>query len=291
MQLVFHTGVHFTEQERLLKCLLRNKEVLHARGVTVPGPGKYRKLMRDSLVAMKTGALAENAREVLLDAMLDDEKPDRVLMSHKHLFGVPRAALRKGLLYPNAPERMEQVATIFNCDEIEHFVALRNPATFLPAAFKESPRETLDHFTDGVDPREIKWSDTISKLRQAAPEIPITVWCNEDAPLVWGQVVRELAGLEHGDEVIGRFDLAANIMRPEGMDRFEAYVKGHPDMSEIQIRRVLAAFLEKFALEAEIEEELDMPGWTSELVEEMTQIYDDDVFEVSRIPGVTLIAP
>ena len=75
------------------------------------------------------------------------------------------------------------------------------------------------------------------------------------------------------------------------MQRFAAYLKSHPDMTEIQKRRVISAFLDKFALEEEIEDELDLAGWTKDLMDDMTDAYDEDILEVQRIPGVTLIAP
>ena len=59
----------------------------------------------------------------------------------------------------------------------------------------------------------------------------------------------------------------------------------------MQKRRVIAAFLDKFALDEEIEEELDMPGWTEELVAELTEVYDEDVLAIQRIPGVTVLTP
>jgi hypothetical protein len=54
---------------------------------------------------------------------------------------------------------------------------------------------------------------------------------------------------------------------------------------------VIAAFLEKFALPEEIEEEIDMPGWTDDLVEELTAAYDEDMHTIKRIPGVQIISP
>ena len=75
------------------------------------------------------------------------------------------------------------------------------------------------------------------------------------------------------------------------MQRFAAYLKSHPDMTEIQKRRVISAFLDKFALEEEIEAELDLAGWTKDLMDDMTDVYDEDMLEVQRIPGITLIAP
>ena len=75
------------------------------------------------------------------------------------------------------------------------------------------------------------------------------------------------------------------------MTRLEAFLADHPGATEIQKRRIYAAFLDKVAIEDAIEEELDLPGWTVDMVNRMTEIYDEDVFRIERIPGVTLITP
>ena len=56
-------------------------------------------------------------------------------------------------------------------------------------------------------------------------------------------------------------------------------------------RRVTAAFLDKYVRDDMIEEELDTPGWSPEMLEAMTDAYEDDMDAVARIPGVTLITP
>ena len=132
---------------------------------------------------------------------------------------------------------------------------------------------------------------SFASIREAAPNVPITLWCNEDTPLIWAQIIRDLAGLEHGEKITGGFDLLSDIMSREGMRRFRAYLHEHQGMTEMQKRRVIAAFLDKFALEDALEEELDIPGWTDELVEELTEIYDEDVFHIQRMPGVQMITP
>lgn len=291
MQLVFHTGAHFTEEERLMKCLLRNQDKLRERGVAVPGPGKYRKLLRQTVVAMSESEAAADARDVVLDAILDDNRAERVLLSNAHFFGAPRAALRKGLIYPNAPERVANLVRLFDTDEVELFMAIRNPATFLPACFAKSPREDTADFMGGVDPRAVRWSDTFVRIREAAPNVPITVWCNEDAPFLWSQMMREMGGMDHGEPVVGGFDLFGDIISEEGMKRFVSYIKSKPSLTEMQVRRIMVAFLDKFALDEAIEEEIDMPGWTAELIDEMTESYEDDLATIERIPGVTVLTP
>ena len=291
MQVIFHTGAHCTDEERLLKCLLRNKEGFAQRGVSVPGPGRYRYLLKDAFKAMKTATPTADARDVLIDAILDDEVADRLILSNSHFFGSQRFSLSNGVFYPDAAERIKQLQQLFPFEQIEMFMAIRNPASFLPAMRGEVSNRKFREMMGDTDPRELRWSETIARIRTAAPDVSLTIWCNEDTPLIWSQIIRELAGLEHGDDIIGGFDLLNSIMSDEGTKRFETYLQGRPDMSEAQQRRVIAAFLDKFALEDEIEEELDLPGWTDELVDEMTDIYDEDVFAIQRIPGVQLIAP
>lgn len=117
------------------------------------------------------------------------------------------------------------------------------------------------------------------------------MWCNEDTPLLWPQIIREVAGLDLGEEIVGEFDLLNEIMSKEGMQRFAAYLKSHPEMTEIQKRRVISAFLDKFAFEEKIEEELTLSGWSEDLMDDMTDVYEEDMLDVKRIPGITLIAP
>ena len=291
MQIILHAGAHFTEEDRLVRCLLRNKEDFSKRGIAVPGPGKYRPLLKETIAALQDAPPSEDARDILLDVILDEENADRMILSHMYLFGAPRACVRNGLIYQSAPGRVAQLSRLFAHDDVELFLAMRNPASFLPALFGQAPQDDMHTFLRGADPFQIKWSDTLSAIRSAAPDVTITTWCFEDMPMLWAQIVREMAGLEHGEKIVGGFDLLSDIMTKEGMKRFRAYLKSHPTMTEMQKRRVIAAFLDKFAIEDEIEEELNAPGWTEEMIETMTDLYEEDMERVARIPGVTFIAP
>ncbi len=291
MQLVLHTGAHYTEEERLLKSLLANKPQLSQDGTIVPGPSTYRGLFRDTLNAMYKSSVSAGARDVLLDAVLDDSDAKRVILSDANFFRTPATAVIDGMLYPAAPVRMMRMAQLFPEDQIEIFMGIRNPATLLPILHGVSADNSDAHFWGTRDPADIKWSETLALLRDSAPEIPVTVWCNEDAPLIWGKIMREMAGVPDAAKLEGEFDLLETIMTPEGMKRFRTYMASHPEISGTQVQHVIAAFLDKFAMEDAIEEELDMPGWTDDLVEEMTESYDQDVLRIQQIPGIRMIMP
>lgn len=291
MQIILFSGAHHTSEYRLTKCLLRNAEKFRAHGVAVPGPSRYRDLLTASCKALENAAPAPDARNVLMDAILDDEHPDRVILSHPGLFSPTNFAAWEGQLYMKAGLRMTQLQRLFDHDHIELFMAIRNPASFVPMILGKAPDKVIKKTLNALDPQTLRWSDTIAQIRAQAPGVPVTLWCYEDAPLIWAQIIREMAGLEHGEKITGGFDLLAQIMSNEGMKRFRAYLHEHPNMPEMQKRRVIAAFLDKFVIEDELEQELDLPGWTEALVDNMTEIYDEDVYQLQRMPGVNVITP
>lgn len=291
MQVVLHAGAHMTDDDRLVKCLGDNSAMLSDLGTAVPHPSTYRKLIRDTLQEAQHGGLAPDARDVLLDSILEDDTADRVILSNPGLFGTPKMAASSGVFYGAANLRLKTLGQIFHKDQLELFIAIRNPATFLPAIYRDTPFKTFADFLRGSDPMAFRWSELIGRIRTACPDMPITVWCNEDTPLIWAEVIRELAALEPTTRFEGEFALLSEIMTAPGMKRFQTYLASHPGMNETQKRRVIAAFLDKFADDDAIEEELDVPGWTDEFIEHLSTIYDDDLAEMQRIPAVNLITP
>jgi len=291
MQVVVHAGAHMTDEGRLVGCLLDNRERFSAIGTEVPAPGLYRKLLRDMLNSVPDDPIGPGARDAVLGAIAHDGSADRLVLSNQAFFGTPKMAVGQGQFYPVAELRIDALRQIFTGDRVELFLALRNPATLLPALFAETSFADMTEFLNGTDPMEFRWSDMIARLRTEFPDLAMTIWCNEDTPLIWSEVVREIGGLEPTASIDGEFALIESIMTDEGAKRFRDYVAQRPDMSEIQKRRVIVACLDKFARPDAIEEELDLPGWTMQLIEGMTDLYDEDIHAIQRLPGVTTIIP
>ncbi|MHA6263828.1 hypothetical protein ACXYMO_11545 [Arenibacterium sp. CAU 1754] len=291
MKVIIHPGAHHTDDDRLLKCLLRNKEDFSGRGVSVPGPGKYRTLLKDTFSALESADAAPGARDVLIDAILDDETADRMILSNAHFFGSPRFALGQDQFYPLAPLRLQQIDQLFEGDQIELYFAICNPATFIPNVLGKAPEMHISSLLSGLNLQKLRWSKMLERIREAVPDMPITVWCNEDTPMIWAQIIRQMAGLGDGEKIIGGFDLLSTIMTQEGMRRFRTYLHTHRNLDEIQKREVIATFLDKYAIEDAIVEELDLPGWTDELIEMMTELYDADVERILQMSDIQMIAP
>lgn len=291
LQIAYHIGASCTDGERLLKSLLKNADAFAQQGIKVPGPGKYRRLLRETIQNLGDNDPAPDTRDILIDAILDEDSATRLVMSHADFICVPRRIFDSGNFFELIEMKITRLRKLFPGDEIELHLALRDPATFVPAVFQKVKGATLAEFLNGMNPHDILWSDVVRRIQAVAPEMQLTVWCNEDTPLIWAQLIREISGVDPLTKITGGFDLLSAIMSADGMKRFVSYIKTHPPQTEVQKRRIIAAFLDKYALEDEIEEEIDLPGWTAELMEELTQIYEDDVFEIARMSGVNFIAP
>lgn len=293
MQVILHTGVHCTDDDRLLKGLLRNAEAWRHEGVAIPGPSNYRALLAESLNKLRDGRPEPGTREVLLDAILrqDSGQFTRLVLSNDNFFSVPKLMFQNGYIYFRAEERLTTLTQIFEGDEVQLFMGLCDPASFLPTAFAATPHADFGAFMEGVDPMRFRWSDLIRRIRDTLPDLPMTLWCNEDTPFLWGQIIREMAGISLSRKITGAFDLYSRIISREGMQRFRAFLRENPTIPEPQKRRVMMAFLDKYAIDEEIEEELDLAGWDGPYVDMLTELYEEDVELIAAMDGVRFLTP
>ncbi|WP_397543286.1 hypothetical protein [Roseovarius salis] len=290
MQVVLHAGAHVTDEDRLVTCLLDNAERLAEIGTVVPAPDDYRNLLRDTINAATSDGVSADARDALHAALVPGGGADRVVLSNESFFGTHKMAVKR-MFYPAACARLEAFRQLFPNDEVELFFAIRNPATFMPALLAKTNFNSIEDMFRGYDPFTFRWSEMFERIRAQLPDLRMTVWCNEDTPLIWAEVMREMAGLEPTAHVEGEFALLSEIMTEGGMKRFRSYMGSHPGMTEIQKRRVIAAFLDKFAREDAVEEEYEIEGWTEDMMNQLTDIYEEDIYAIPRVPGVTMIAP
>ncbi len=293
MQVAIHLGVHCTDDDSLLKTLLQNRGILANEGISVPGPSRYRKSVLREAQKLRGIPADTDFRDLLVNSIIDDDNAQRMVMSYENFLCVSARIFENGLLYDQASARPKCLRGLFPGYPVEFFLAIRNPATFIPAAFKQKSQLVTDFakFLDGVDPEKICWSDVILAIRKSNPDCNITVWCNEDTPLIWPAVIQEISGIGAFGVMEGGNNILAQIMKNEGLDRMQTYLANHPPRNEDQRRRVLLAFLDKYAIADAVEEELDVPGWTDELVQSLTENYEADLHVIENINGVKLIAP
>lgn len=295
MRIIYHLGAHCTDDERLLRCLLRNRATLADQGIIVPGPTKYRTLLRETAVALKGQPASVDTQTLVLDQIMEDEPAEQLILSWDSFLSFAPWAMEGGL-YRAAGERVRAFSLIFPAIEAEFFMALRNPATFLPALFdkqKNAKGGTKDFaaFLKNRDPVDIRWSDVIDRILQLNPGVPLTIWCDEDTPLIWPEVLQAVSGHAPGTVLEGADELLEQIMSAEGIRRMQTYLASHAITTPDLRRKVTTAFLAKFAVPDRITMDVEVPDWTADLVATLTQSYDQDVARIRAMPEVRFIDP
>jgi hypothetical protein len=291
MQVVFHLGAPCTDNGLLLRSLLKNRVPLAQQGVLAPPLGRYRAVLRDTARALEGRPATPEVQEALLEAIVDDAPVGRLVLSDPRFVCINRLVVQGAQIWPMIERQSSALRALFPQAEVEFFVGMRNPATLIPALFAASRFDDFTEFGEGTQPHAVTWSEMLRRLRATHPDAPVIAWCNEDTPLLWGEILREMVDLPFTFPLEGLDDLVETIMDKTGFRRMQRYLADNPPTSEMQRRRIVGAFLDRYALEAAIEEELDLPGWSPALIERMTQAYEDDMAEVARIPGVTLLTP
>jgi hypothetical protein len=290
MQVVFHLGAPCTDDDLLLQTLIRNRDLLEAEGVAVPPPGRYRAIVRDTSRALKGRPASEEVQDALLDAILDDSSGvDRLILSDPRFVCINRLVVQGPQIWPMIDRQTTQLRALFPRDAVEFFIGMRDPATHIPQLFRTSRFSDFAEFIENMQPHAIAWSEMLQRLTRTHPDCPVTVWCNEDTPLIWGDVLHEIAAVDPEVELQGKDAIAEQIMEPAGFRRMQEYLRQKPPESEAYRRRIVSAFLGRYAMKEHLEEEVSLPGWTEAFMEELSQAYDEDMDVIAQMPGVTLI--
>jgi hypothetical protein len=290
MRIVYHLGAHCTDDDRLIRCLLKNRATLAAQGIVVPPPNRYRTLLRDTAIQLKGAVASADTQALVLDQMMDEDSGERLVLSWDNFLSFPNWAL-KGVIYPVAGDRVRSFTQVFPDVQAAFFLAIRNPATWLPALYRRMKDRSYEDFLTGADPLMLRWSDVVTQIRAQNPDVALTLWCDEDTPLIWPEVLSAVSGMADGTALEDADDLLAQIMTADGLARLRAYLAEKGPFPPDRRRRVVTAFLDKFALPDQIEMDVTMPGWTADFVAALTRAYEMDVARIKAMPGVHFIAP
>jgi hypothetical protein len=166
-----------------------------------------------------------------------------------------------------------------------------HPASFLPALIDSVNEEQAAIITGDLEPTKLRWSDLIHTIRTQFPEAPITVWCDEDTPFIWEDVLKLVSGHQDTTSLTHVYAWFDNVLVDGGAAKLATYMDNAPPMDRSQRQRVIAAFLDKFCDEAKIDVDVSAIGWSEDMVDLLSELYDNDVETIATMDGVTLLQP
>ena len=288
--IVYHIGAPYTDNDQLVWSLRKDTRLLDEKGVLLRRPKAFRPLISQLLQRLDGVEASTEDQQTLMGAIVKDLEISRLILSDPSYMGDPGEMLKGGGFFTDVGPRVRSLRQLFPDLPGEIFLCIRNPALLVPEAFNARKDKDYERFSNGADLLSLRWSDVIDRLLRANPDCPITVWCNEDTPIIWPVILGKVTGIEDATRFAGELDIVRSIMTEDGGARLKAYLDARPQFTEKQRRSIRTIFLEKFVLEDAIEEEIDLPGLTGAMVDQISDSYEEDVRMIAEMPGVTFLS-
>ncbi|MFC3061091.1 hypothetical protein [Paenirhodobacter populi] len=290
MQVAFHVGAFDTESDIPIRILRANDDILEEEGVIIASPEEYGNALREPLVALRGGVASAGMRDQVVMACTGRPPGDvdRLVITQRGLLAGPDRAVTAEGLYPLAPQRIGALANLFPQDEVEFHFSIISPVLLLQSL---SRKRDYAELLDGRPPEQLLWSPVIARMAEAAQGRRLVVWCNEDLPLILPEVVRSLAALDPSTQLRSEDLLLRALLTPEGLRELQDDLAPLPPQAIAARRALTVAALDRHARPGRMDQEISIPGWSEDLVHDLTDLYEDDVSRLAAMPGVTFIAP
>lgn len=287
LQVAFHVGVHATDEDRLYRSLRQNARALRRQGVELCDNAANEPILNEALRALKGGTASPEMEAIVLDALIEAESPRRLVMSRATFLGLPRRALMGDGLMLYAGAKMRDLANVLPGAQAEFFMALRNPAVLICDLVRRNA-QGYEQLMGRTDPMSKRWAPVLRRAVQDLRGRRLLVWCHEDLPMIFPEVLRRLAGVGPELALKGEDRLLRELLTEPGIEAMASRITA--DMTIEARRKATEALLAEFARPDQLVMNIDLPGWTPELVAEMTEAYYRDIAEIAALPGIEFIS-
>lgn len=291
MQVVIHAGVAFTDERQLTDLHLANRTTLNAQNTSFLAFRAYKRHFRAALQALEPGAQTDAIREDFLKRLPQDGSAQRVILSTRHYIGEDNTLIMDGQFYPLAGQRIAYLSDVFEGMRLSLYLALRNPGSFIPRVLMNQPEAERLRILEDTDLSCLSWLTLIDNIRDLAPDVEITLWSNEDIPLICGDIARSMAGLSEDTPLEGEYSLLSSLVSDAGKHEIQALTHHNPRTGDPALRTELSRIFKDYALPEAIEEEVDLPGWSDDIVAAFTELYEQDIEMLQNMPDVRFLRP
>ena len=291
MSIAFHLGADSTDGGRLMRSVLRSRAPLAEQSISVPPPRHYRTFVRAALAVLNGDTSNADQVAALFEDIAAREQMNRMVMFCDSLICEPGQALDGQMLYPLAPLRLAAFRALLPGRSPEFHLALCSPATLVPTLSLQPAMSGQSRLMTGPEAADLSWLATLTQIIQTNPGIRLTLWCNEDTPLLWPDILRALTGYRGPALLEGDNDLLAALLTESGYTSLARSLIARPPVTAADRRNRISTALEADARPNALEIDVTLPGWSADDIATITSRYIADCAEIARLPGVTFLSP
>ena len=289
MQLVIHAGAAFTDEGRMSQSLQANWRVLSENGATSPRPRKFRREIEPVLQSLWTDSPTSELHAQVRKLIPTEPDITRMILTSEDFFGDKLMAIHEGQFYPFAGQWLAYVDRILQDTQIELFFALLNPGIFIPKVLLSLTESQRRHIIVNTDLSCLSWLSVIEDIRDLAPNVKMTLWSNEDTPLIWGDILRAMGNLQEDVPLSDEYGLLTSLINSEGQREALTLARQKPPLSRKALRVELTRIFKDCAEPEKVEEEIDLPGWSDDVLNAFSELYEQDLSQIKAMPDVRFL--
>lgn len=293
MRITFQIGAHHTRAPLLTNAINKNRQMLLELNIVAPYLRQQNRVFGATLKRLDGLPPILHEENEVLNALLGDcTGAHSMLLQNESMIGDFNRMFDRGRLYASNFQLLSRISEFFSQHEIYIALALRNPAHLVSSvANAELKPKSLRFVVDDSDPTTLSWVDTVDQLQNKFPQAKFILWRDEDAPLIWPRILKHLTNAPEGTVFTDAHAVIQSVLSPEGISKFQSYLNDHPDDTSQSYEQAVQEIFDEFALDQFKSPPCDVPGWTPDIVRDLTLDYDEDVEILSQRDHVTLIAP
>jgi hypothetical protein len=280
-----HFGVPYFFGDQLIRTLRTSQEKYPEDDVFVPDPDSYRQVLGRKAAGELGGTLLPMEEEHLVKALKPEVK--NLILSFNALFGGPATLIKQGALYPMAVERLSSALKLFPNKDPRLTLTVANPGVMISSLISEGHIKTSS--PEQAACMRPLWYDLVESLSEAFPDMPITIAPMEDSHVTWPILLHKIQDLPEDRGAAGSLAMAMNILTPHGREVLTESVNATPLTQIGQLIALIEMAVNTYCDPKCLEKEIDLPGWTQEVIDDFDVLYEQDIDCCADLDNVTVL--
>lgn len=283
-------GPHQTGAPLLQEAFLSAREPLRTEGVGVIAGAEVRDHLR---LALHPEGRSATEVKALTRAALDRLCPGarHVVVIEENALGTlarPQFLGESGILYPFAAKRLRDALAAFGGAEVRVGLAIRHPASFLPACWAEqlrqAPWQSFADFAAALPPAGVRWLWLVNRMLPVCSTL--TLWSAEDLAALRPHLIDWATGLRGFGATLALPDLPpAAPLSHRAITQLHARMAENPGADyRLLLRRARTA----------ARQQPDQPAfdpWSAEDRAAFDRFHAEDLRDLAALPAVTRLSP
>lgn len=289
MKVIFHLGAPFTDNGLLVDSLQKNRILLSSKGISVPDPKRYRKLLREVSSAYKERSMGAEVEKELVLAISGEAQPEVLFLSNSQFVAANVRLFQGAQIWPSIQSGCKRLANLFPTAEIEFAICIRSPSTLIPRALRNLEKEKQKIIIKEIQVHAIFWSECLNRLRLEMPQSKITIWKHESAPFVWNSLLGAILSANESTLLRGAWDMISQRLPEPEIERIRSWLDDKKISDAVDIQRVMKAFYLKYEIHNARKVVTKPLKWTKDEIEQIDTDYEMDEDLIRQIPLVEFV--